>query len=96
MHLLLVDDHPIFSLGLRQVIQQEWPDAKVTEARDLTSSLPILKGTALDGVLLDVTLPDAQGVEGLISVRRVVSAVPVLMLGPHVDPLFIRRLFEMG
>jgi two-component system invasion response regulator UvrY len=39
MKLLLVEDHPIFRLGVRQLILGRWPDAVIDEAGTLAEAL---------------------------------------------------------
>jgi DNA-binding NarL/FixJ family response regulator len=43
-----------------------------------------------------VTLPDAQGTEGLARIRRVAREVPILMLSLNKDASYAQRLLQMG
>lgn len=95
MKLLIVDDHPIVRMGLRRLIEVEWPGAEVGEAGTIAEALDVLAALQPEIVILDVALPDAQGTEGLARMRRA-TQVPILMLSLNKDPTYAQRLLQMG
>ncbi|MEF7613155.1 response regulator transcription factor [Aquincola sp. MAHUQ-54] len=96
MKALVVDDHPIVRMGLRRLVEVEWPEAAVSEAATLDEALRVLANHRPEIVLLDVALPDAQGTEGLARMRRVAGDVPILMISLNKDPSYAQRLLQMG
>jgi DNA-binding NarL/FixJ family response regulator len=46
MRILIVDDHPVMRFGVRQLIEQRWPDAAIGEAESLQRALALARGDA--------------------------------------------------
>ena len=72
MRILIVDDHPVMRFGVRQLVERRWPDAELGEAASLAEALEQVRTRAWELAVLDLSLPDASGVEGLVQLRRVV------------------------
>ncbi|MCJ0763643.1 response regulator [Variovorax terrae] len=72
MHYLLIEDHPLVREGMMQCIMQFQPDAKFTQASSCARALAVLDSmnAEIDVVLLDMGLPDSQGIETLQRVRK--------------------------
>lgn len=76
----LVDDHPVFREGLRAVISAQ-PDLKVVaEASDAREAYERIEATHPDLVLLDVSLPGANGIVVARELLRRTPAPRILML----------------
>ena len=93
IRLLIVDDHTIVRHGLRQVIG-ETADIKVAaEAGSSAEAIRLLRENAYDVVLLDIFLPDQNGIETLKQIKRDKPALPVIMLSLNaVDEFGVRAL----
>ena len=81
IRVLLVEDNPVDAMRLRQLL------SRVRSARILVESVATLESAIerighgnLDLVLLDVTLPDADGIESLLSISYSSPALPVVVL----------------
>ncbi len=96
MRLLIVDDHPIMRVGVRQLILQEWPDAEVLEAPTLAEALQLAQSASPEAVVLDLSLPDATGVESATRMLRVCKSIPVLVLSLNAESAYASRLIQMG
>lgn len=55
MNILLLEDHPIFRFGVRQLIAQRWPDATVIEAETLALALKAIRDTPPTLAIIDLT-----------------------------------------
>lgn len=94
MRLLLIDDHPLLRAGVRQLIVNRWPDAEVIDASDLASAMRLAPGCR--AAVLDLSLPDAHGIEALVRLRRVEPKLSVLVLSMHAEEAFAARALQMG
>jgi DNA-binding NarL/FixJ family response regulator len=68
---LLVDDHPMFREGLALLLAHEFPRWQVLQAGSLAQAAQCLTDSPdIALVLLDLSLPDGDGLEGLVRLRR--------------------------
>jgi DNA-binding NarL/FixJ family response regulator len=96
MRFLLVEDHPIFRIGMRQLITQHWCDAVISEAQTLQSALHTLQGSNWDLVIVDINLPDSQGIESVTQIRRAARNLPMLVLSLHEETAYARQVIQQG
>ncbi len=94
--LLLVDDHPVFRQGVRRVLTEALPDVLIEEADEGAGALARMRAHAADLVLLDVTLPGADGLEVLKGLHAEFPRVPVLVVSMHPADQFARRMMAAG
>lgn len=95
--LLLVEDHAALREGLALLIRTRAADIEVLEAGSLIQALSVLSlhpDVAL--VLLDMALPDAQGVAALHQIRQRYATVPVMVLSAHDDMAQVAEALEAG
>jgi DNA-binding NarL/FixJ family response regulator len=78
-HILLIDDHAIFRHGLRALLTEAMPAARVSEAGSLELALALDIPTP-HMTLLDVKLPGASGLDGIAMIRQRWPATRVVML----------------
>ncbi|MFG6414733.1 response regulator [Roseateles sp. DC23W] len=96
MRVLIVDDHPLMRMGIRQLVLQEWPDAQVDEASGIAEALTRAAAARPGLITLDLSLPDAQGTEGASKLLRAVPGVPLLVLSLNAEAAYAARLIQMG
>lgn len=96
IRILLVDDHPIVRHGIRQVLVSGLPDVVVGEAGDVAAARASLGEAPWDLVVLDLTLPDASGLDLLKEIRLAQPVLPVLVLSMHPAAHFARRVLAAG
>lgn len=96
MKALIVDDHPIMRLGVRQLIAGAWPDAEVEEAASLEEGCRKVDDFGPEIIVLDLGLPDASGTEGVARMLRVAKETPILVLSFNVESAYAARLLKMG
>ncbi len=79
--ILLVEDEPGYARLLREILA-ETPDLphRVTLAASLTEALALLERGQFEIILLDLGLPDADGIEALESVSAIAPEIPIVVL----------------
>jgi DNA-binding NarL/FixJ family response regulator len=94
---VIADDHPLFRGALKQALSGIAEHTEILEAGDFdrTKSL-VAENQDLDLVLLDLTMPGASGLSGLIALRGLHHTVPLVVVSAHDDPLTIRRALDLG
>lgn len=94
--IVLVDDHEIVRTGLKQLLALE-PDLEVSgEAGTSADVLTLLRQTACDLLLLDVALPDRNGVDTLKLVRGAYPELPVLVVSTYPEEQYAINLLRAG
>ena len=81
MRFLIVDDHPIMRLGVKQLIQGHWPSAVLDEASTIAEALQLGQANKPDALVLDLSLPDASGTEGASRMLRALKGVHLAFTG---------------
>jgi DNA-binding NarL/FixJ family response regulator len=97
---LIGDDHKIVREGLKQVLADA-PDvdvcAEATTGSEVLAAVERLGGTAgLNVVLLDIAMPDKDGLEVLQTLRQLWPALPVLMLSTYPERQYAVRCIKLG
>lgn len=94
--ILIADDHPIIRHGLKQIISEE-SDMEVTgEAENGNRVYELLKNSNFDILILDISLPDINGIEILNKLKRNYSELPVLVLSAHPEDQYALRTIQAG
>ena len=94
---VIADDHPLFRGALKQALSAMADNIEIFEAGDFDNAKAAVAGNDdLDLVLLDLSMPGASGLSGLIALRGIHSAVPMVVVSAHDDPVTIRRALELG
>lgn len=96
MRILICDDHKIVRDGLRQILQRLEGVTSIEEAGDGNELLNILKNETFDVILLDITLPEKNGLEILQTVRSKWPSTNVLMLSMHPQEQYAMRALNLG
>lgn len=104
MNILLLEDHPIFRFGVRHTLLQRWPEAQVMEAGTLAEALALLRTSRGDQppnqrptvAVVDLNLPDADGLEGVTQLLRAAPELRVLVLSLNREAAYATRLLQMG
>jgi two-component system invasion response regulator UvrY len=96
LKILIVDDHPVFRRGVKQIIQ-ETPDLIVAgEAANGQEALLEAETGDYDVVLLDITMPVRNGVDVLADLRQRRPTLPVLVLSMHPEEQYAVRALKAG
>ena len=95
VRVVLVDDHAIVRAGLRLLLDAEPNLTVVGEAGDGDEAIAKALELAPDVVLLDVMMPNTNGLDAARRISRETSC-RILMLSMQDDPGYVRRAFASG
>ncbi|MBP6096150.1 MAG: response regulator transcription factor [Methyloversatilis sp.] len=96
IRILIADDHAIVRSGLRQILSDS-PDLVVTgEAENGVEAMHKLRDGNFDLVLMDVSMPDRNGIDTLKLVRKEFPKLPVLVLSMHPEEQYAIRALKAG
>ncbi|MCP3951828.1 MAG: response regulator transcription factor, partial [Desulfobacterales bacterium] len=94
--ILLVEDHPIFRLGLGELINNE-DDLEVCGGADnVNQALQVIADLQPDLVVADITLENSDGIDLVKEVSKRHRRLPVLMLSMHDEFLYAERALHAG
>lgn len=97
MRLLLVDDHAVVREGVAALLQQARAGIEVLQARGGEEGLLLARSEAdLDAVLLDLVLPDMDGISAIEAFGQARADLPVVVLAGSEDPHDVRRALAAG
>jgi DNA-binding NarL/FixJ family response regulator len=93
---LLADDHQIVRNGLRQLIDGE-PDLEVgAEAATSAETLTLLRQQDFDVLLLDISMPDRDGMDTLRLLRTHRTDLPVLIISAYAEEQYALNMLRAG
>ena len=97
MKILIVDDHALVRRGLHYVVKEGFPEAEVTEAESAAAALEhIHNGKEIDLALVDVRMPDLDGLELLRALKADRPDMPVVMLSTYDNAPYVKRALADG
>lgn len=94
--ILLADDHKITRQGLRSLLEKESDMEVVAEAEEGRTAVCLVRELLPDVVVMDVSMPDLNGME---ATRQIVAELPnvkVIALSMHSDNLFVTEMLKSG
>lgn len=96
LKILIVDDHAVVRAGLKQILA-ETPDLQVAgEAGNGREALELALHGSFDLVLLDISMPDMNGLDVLKELRKENEELPILMLSMYPEEQYAIRALKAG
>jgi DNA-binding NarL/FixJ family response regulator len=96
IRILLADDHTIMQAGLRALLEKEPDMDVVAEAKNGREAVSFAIDLRPDVVIIDVSMPDLNGMDATQQIVDEVPGVRVLGLSMHSDEQFVSGMFRAG
>lgn len=94
---IIADDHTTVRMGLKQILQDAFPNTEIAEATDGEELLKkVITGGEWDLVVTDVAMPGRSGLEVLQQIRQNYPRLPVLILSMFPEEQYAIRAFKAG
>ena len=96
IHVLIADDHAIVRQGLRQILSETEDLVVAGEADDGVDAMRLVRQGDWDVVLLDISMPNRNGIDTLKMLKKEYPRLPVLILSMHQEELYAVRALKSG
>lgn len=93
---LIIDDHPLMCDALAVTLGHAFGLARVRQAATLAAGRDMVRRSGPDAILLDLNLPDAAGIEGVLALRQVAGAVPIAVISADEEAGVIAGVIAAG
>jgi DNA-binding NarL/FixJ family response regulator len=94
--MLIVEDQDFMRRVLREFLQSAFPDKNIMEAEDGHSALVLCRERHPGVVLMDVGLPDANGIELTAQVKQMLPDTAVIIVSTHTGSAYTERARAAG
>jgi DNA-binding NarL/FixJ family response regulator len=96
LRILVTDDHATTRLGIKQILKEEFKGVVLGEAADAAETLQQIGADRWDLLILDIALPDRDGLAVLGEVKKDCPTLPVLVFSVHPEDQFAVRALKLG
>ena len=96
IRILVVDDHAVVRAGVKHLIHEVEDMEVAGEASSAAEAIRMIRAEPWDIVLLDINLPDRNGVEILETIKRINQSLPVLFLSMHPENRYATQILRAG
>ncbi|MBN1450993.1 MAG: response regulator transcription factor [Anaerolineales bacterium] len=94
--LMLVDDHDVVRTGLCSFLETQPGFEVIAEAKNGLQALEKAKEMLPDIVLMDITMPDMDGIEATLQFKKFYPDCQILVLTVHADKQYFMKMLEAG
>ncbi len=92
----IVEDHEIFRMGLRELINRQEDLAVCWEADNTADAWSLIGREKPDLAIIDLSLKDRSGLSLINDMQRLSAGIPVLVLSMYDEALYAERVFAAG
>ncbi len=96
MRIMIVDDHALVRRGMAHVVRECFNEAEVVETASAEEALRVMESDSIDLALVDVRMPDTDGLDLLHTLRSRWPEMPVIMLTTFDHANYVRRALAEG
>lgn len=95
-HILLVEDNPIDARSIRRALATDGNFVDVVHVEDMAAAGAACATDSFDAILLDLSLPDSEGLDSLSTLTEIAPATPIIVLTGLNDPEAAVAAVEQG
>jgi DNA-binding NarL/FixJ family response regulator len=96
IRIILADDHAIVRHGLSKLLEQEEDMEVIAQSKDGYSTLQMVKDLQPDVVVMDIAMPDLNGIEATYQIVREFPKVKVIALSMYSNRKFVSEMLRAG
>ena len=96
LRVIITDDHPVVLKGLKEIISEHFDDVIIDVSSQGYELLSKISNNDYDIVLLDISLPDINGLEVLKEIKKRKRNLPVLILSMYPEENYAARALKGG
>lgn len=96
IRIVLADDHAIVRHGLSRSLQQEADIEVIGQTQDGLATMELVRELSPDIVVMDISMPDINGVEATRQIVKESPKVKVIGLSMHSSSKYVRAMFKAG
>ncbi|KKN13234.1 hypothetical protein LCGC14_1008390 [marine sediment metagenome] len=93
---LLVEDHHVVRKGIAYLLSMEKDIDMIGEAEDGNKAINMAKDLCPDVVIMDITMPNLNGIDVVKQIRKSIPETKVLILTMHTREQYIRQALREG
>ena len=94
--IIIADDHTLFRIGLKQMLESFAGISVVAEAANAGQVLDVARTVAADLLISDLTMPGTSGTQLIEQLHQRHPSLPILVLSMHDEPATVRRALQAG
>ncbi|NLI34801.1 MAG: response regulator transcription factor, partial [Deltaproteobacteria bacterium] len=96
IRVIIADDHPIVRKGLKEILAEDQSIVVADEAGDGRELLRKVRENDFDVIILDISMPDLDGLDALRQIKAEKNTARVLVLTIHPDARYAVRCLKLG
>lgn len=96
INIIVTDDHKMMREGIKQLLEMDGNICVVGEANDGVECLNLLEKVKADVLLLDINMPNMNGIETLIKIKERDIPIKVIILTVHDEIDYLMKAVDIG
>ncbi|MBT8253890.1 MAG: response regulator transcription factor [Bacteroidia bacterium] len=94
--ILIADDHAILRKGIIQLLKEDLEDYQFVEASNGIEVISLVRKDKFELILLDISMPELNGIDALKQIRAMRFETPVIMLTVQAEDQYAIRVLKAG
>jgi DNA-binding NarL/FixJ family response regulator len=97
IRILIADDHAIVRRGMKQLLLEHYPFARIGEASNVEELISeILTHKDWDVVVCDMNMPGRSGLDAIMQIKEIAPGLPVLIMSMYPEDQYALRVLKSG